>query len=124
MKKFDREFDKLIDILCGGVLYDIDLSLTRLKSLEVKADDNEAYILVSDEYAGKVVDQYFQVSKYGYTDNPSMDKECIDELNLPTVKKAVFETLRKFVEKDEFVKLVDVFEENGKTILKLGWYQR
>ena len=124
MKKFDREFDKLIDILCGGVLYDIDLSLTRLKSLEVKADDNEAYILVSDEYAGKVVDQYFQVSKYGYTDNASMNKECIDELNLPTVKKAVFETLRKFVEKDEFVKLVDVFEENGKTILKLGWYQR
>ena len=53
-----------------------------------------------------------------------MDKKCIDELNLPTVKKAVFETLRKFVEKDEFIKLVDVVEENGKTILKLGWYQR
>lgn len=124
MKKFDREFDKLIDTLGGGVLYDIDLSLTRLKSLEVKADDDEAYILVSDEYAGKVVDQYFQVSKYGYTDNPRMGKECIDELNLPTVKKAVFETIRKFVEKDKFIKLVDVFEENGKTILKLGWYQR
>ena len=124
MKKFDREFDKLIDTLGGGVLYDIDLSLTRLKSLEVKADDDEAYILVSDEYAGKVVDQYFQVSKYGYTDNPRMGKECIDELNLPTVKKAAFETIRKFVEKDKFIKLVDVFEENGKTILKLGWYQR
>ena len=124
MKKFDREFDKLIDTLGGGVLYDIDLSLTRLKSLGVKADDNEAYILVSDEYAGRVVNQYFQVSKYGYVNNPSMDKAHIDELNLPTVKKAVFETLRKFVEKDEFIKLVDVFEENGKTVLKLGWYQR
>ena len=124
MKKFDREFDKLIDTLGGGVLYDIDLSLTRLKSLEVKADDNEAYILVSDEYAGRVVDEYFQVSTYGYVNNPRMYKECIDELNLPTLKKAVFDTLRKFAEKDKFIKLVDVFEENGKTILKLGWYQR
>ena len=121
MKKFDRKFDSLIDTLGGGVLYDIDLSLTRLKSLGVKADDNEAYILVSDEYAGRVVNQYFQVSKYGYVNNPSMDKAHIDELNLPTVKKAVFETLRKFVEKDKFIKLVDVFEENGKTILKIGW---
>ena len=61
-----KKFDNLVDILGNEVLYNVELSLTRLKRLGVGIGNDKAYILVSDEYTGRVVNRFFEVSKYGY----------------------------------------------------------
>ena len=116
-----KKFDNLVDILGNEVLYNVELSLTRLKRLGVGTGNDKAYVLVSDEYAGRVVNRFFEVSKYGYVNNPNLDKEHLDELNLPTLKKAVFNFLQELIEEDKYLELAEEFKDNDKAILKVIW---
>ena len=56
-----------------------------------------------------------------YVNNPNLDKEHLDELNLPTLKKAVFNFLQELIEEDKHLELAEEFKDNDKAILKVIW---
>lgn len=100
-----NEFDKLVDILGGGFIYDVDLEINRIKSSN--PEDENAYILVPKKHIEEIIFEYFG-------DEP-LDKKLVSNL-----KEVIFEKVIDFIKNDDFLRLIDILK-NEETILKIGF---
>lgn len=99
------EFDKLVDTLGGGFIYDVDLEINRIKSSN--PEDANAYILVPKKHIEEIIFEYFG-------DEP-LDKKLVSNL-----KEVIFEKVIDFIKNDNFLRLIDILK-NEETILKIGF---
>lgn len=100
-----NEFDKLVDILGGGFIYDVDLEINRIKSSN--PEDENAYILVPKKHIEEIIFEYFG-------DEP-LDKKLVSNL-----KEVIFEKVIDFIKNDDFLRLIDIVK-NEETVLKIGF---
>lgn len=100
-----NEFDKLVDILGGGFIYDVDLEINRIKSSN--PEDENAYILVPKKHIEEIIFEYFG-------DEP-LDKKLVSNL-----KEVIFEKVIDFIKNDDFLRLISILKDE-ETILKIGF---
>lgn len=98
------EFDKFVDILGGGFIYDVDLEINKIKYSN--SEDENAYVLVPKKHIEEIIFEYFG-------DEP-LDKKFVSDL-----KEAIFEKVIDFIKNDDFLRLIDILK-NG-TVLKIGF---
>lgn len=99
------EFDKLVDILGGGFIYDVDLEINKIKYSS--SEDENAYVLVPKKHIEEIIFEYFG-------DEP-LDKKFVSDL-----EEAIFEKVIDFIKNDDFLKLIGILKDE-KTILKIGF---
>ena len=110
VKKFSprvamSEFDKLVDILGGGFIYDVDLEINKIKYSS--SEDENAYVLVPKKHIEEIIFEYFG-------DEP-LDNKFVSDL-----KEAIFEKVIDFIKNDDFLKLISILK-NEETVLKIGF---
>ena len=109
----ERKYDKTVDGLVYDIIRTIDKSIEGLKNYDIKPEDKEAYVTVSDKFIEKVVrdNTLFYENIYA----------GFDELNRPTLELSVLTKLKEAIENHNNLYLANMYKLDGTTYIEVKW---